>query len=626
MTTRILINEISFNIKKIISELRLPLVKFTIEPTKSNFGYVMCNISFVLAKRLHKKPFEVAQLISEQYKNYLNNLINGVEPHINGYINFFVNHHKLNEIILNNSYRANYGAINIGNKKLINVEHTSINPNKPIHIGHVRNIIIGDTLSRLLKKTNYEVKVLNYIDDSGVQVADLIVGFKYLGFDEQQQNSRFDVYCGDVVYVQTTAKYNTNPNLIKIRKQILQELENKNSSITKFANKITRKILSKQLETCWRLRATYDCLNFESHILHSGLWKSVFNKMKEMKLLTYEKSGKNLGCWIAQTQIDKSNNDKIMVRSDGTVTYIAKDLTYALWKLGIVKDPFNYKKYIIQNNNKILWETTLQQNLTRQKFSTNETITVIDTRQSYLQNIILDLTKKFSNKLVYVHLRYESVKLSKNTACKIGISSTGGPIQMSGRKGTYIIADHFLDLLRNNIMKKTRQRYKDLDDTTLFKLAENIAISTLRYEMIKIDLGKIITFDLDKSLDVDGNTAFYIQYAYARSSRILEKSKNVPNFNAAYNLLDSKYELELIKIIGEFDIHIADSVINLAPKIIANYCYKLATAFNLFYENNVILNLDDFKLANSRLCLVYSFNSTLKNALSLLGITATKFL
>ena len=625
MTTRILINEISFNIKKIINELQLPLVKFTIEPTKSNFGYVMCNISFLLAKHIQKKPFEVAQLISTHYKKYLNNLINGVEPHVNGYINFFVNNHKLNEIILTNSYNANYGAINIGNKKLINLEHTSINPNKPIHIGHVRNIIIGDTLARLLKKANYNVKVLNYIDDSGVQVADLIVGFKHLGFDEQQQNSRFDIYCGDVVYVQTTTKYNINPNLIKIRKQILQELENKDSPITKLANKITRKILNKQLETCWRLRATYDCLNFESHIIHSGLWKSVFNKMKEMKLLTYEKSGKNIGCWIAQTQIGKSNNDKIMVRSDGTATYIAKDLTYALWKLGIIEDPFNYKKYIIQNGNQILWETTLQQNLTHQKFSTNKTITVIDARQSYLQNIILDLTSKFSNKLIYVHLKYESVKLSENTACKLGISSEG-PIQMSGRKGTYIIADSFLDLLRNNIMKKTKQRYKDLDDATLFKLAENIAINTLRYEMIKIDLGKTITFDLDTSLDVEGNTAFYIQYAYARSSRILEKSKHKPDFNAAYDLLDSKYEVELIKIIGEFDIHITDSVMNFAPKIIANYCYKLATTFNLFYENNIILNVDDSQLANSRLCLVYSFNSTLKKALSILGINVTELL
>ena len=628
MTIQMLITEISINITKIINELQLPLVKFTIEPTKSNFGYVMCNVSFLLAKHLHQKPSEIAKLIAKNYQKYLNNLINKIEPHETGYLNFFVNNHKFNEIILNNSYSQNYGSINIGNQILVNIEHTSINPNKPIHIGHVRNIIIGDTLARLLKAANYNVKVLNYIDDSGVQVADLVVGFKHLGFDEMQQNSRFDVYCGNVVYVKTTAEYDTEPNLLKIRQNVLQELENSDSLISKFANKITRKILSKQLETCWRLRATYDCLNFESHIIHSGLWGSVFNKMKEMKLIKYEQNGKNAGCWIIKTRVGNSDNDKIIIRSNGTATYVAKDITYALWKLGLIKDPFNYKKYITQNNNQILWETTLlQQNKNKQlKFSTNKTITVIDTRQSYLQKIILDLAKKFSGGSTYVHLKYESVKLSKNTANKISTMYTDKPIQMSGRKGTYVVADYFLDLLRKNIMKKTKQRYKDLDNITLLKLAENIAISTLRYEMIKIDLGKTIIFDLDKSLDVQGNTALYIQYAYARSSRILEKAQSVPNFNAAYYLLNSKYELELIKIIGEFDIHIRDSVINFAPKIVANYCYKLATSFNLFYENNNILNLADVKLTNSRLCLVHSFKLTLNKALSLLGITVTTFL
>ncbi|MCY3853757.1 MAG: arginine--tRNA ligase [Thaumarchaeota archaeon] len=627
MVTNILINEISLNIKKIIMELNLPSIKFTVEPTRSNFGYIMCNVSFLLVKYLHKKPFEIAQLIAKKYQKFLNDLIIKIEPHPTGYLNFFINYSKLNELILKKSCSINYGKTNIGNGANINIEHTSINPNKPIHIGHVRNIIIGDTIARLLKKINYNVNVLNYVDDSGLQVADLIVGFKCLGFNKNPKNSRFDVYCGNVVYVKTTEKYKNDPNLLKIRQNILQELERKQSSTTKFANEITKKILNKQLETCWRLNSSYDCLNFESQIIHSGLWKSVFNKLQEMKLIYYEQKGKNAGCWIVKTRIGNHKNDKIIIRSDGTATYIAKDITYALWKLGIIKDPFNYKKYIIQHDGKILLETTLDDKYSNNvKFSTRKTITVIDSRQSYLQNIISELVKKFDQQIIYTHLKYEAIKLSQDTAKELGLVYENKPIQMSGRKGTYIIADYFLDMLKYNILQKAKKRYNNLDMDTLSKLAENLAVSTLRYEMIKIDLSKMIVFDFKESLDVDGNTALYIQYAYARASRILEKAKIKPSFDVEYELLDNQYEHELIKIIGEYEICICDAAINLAPKIIATYCYKLATLFNSFYEHNTVLNLKNTQLTNARLCLVNSFIFTLQSALSLLGMKATTLL
>ncbi len=625
MTILILINDVKTNMTKVAVELKLPKTKFIVEST-TDFGDLTCNISFLLTKYLGMSPFEIAQLIVKKYKKYLNSLVINVIAHQSGHLNFFVNMTKLSELILKKSRDINYGSVNIGNNLSVNIEHTSINPNKAVHIGHVRNIIIGDTLARILKKVNYNISVLNYIDDSGLQVADLIVGFKHLGFSiNPPQKKRFDQYCGDDVYVNTINEYKKFPVLLETRKKILSELENSTSKIVQFANTITKKILTDQLKTCWRLHATYDCITFESQIIHSGLWKKIFEKMKRMKLIQYEVNGKNSRCWVIKSQ-NENNNDKVLVRSNGTATYIAKDITYALWKLGLTIDPFNYKQYTIQYNRKILWETTLKKNHQKLNFATKKIITIIDTRQSYLQNIILDIIKKFSSESLYIHLKYESVTLSKETIVQLGIDAIKKSTQMSGRKGIYVTADFFLDSLCNEIFKKTREHNNNIDKNILFKIAENIAIGILRYELIKIDLDKSITFDYSKSLDIKGNTAIYIQYAYARASRILEKYKLEPSFNTSYNLFTSKYEFELIKLIGKFEIYVHDAAVNLAPKIIANYCYELAVAFNSFYEHINVLNINNKILTNLRICLIYSFRLTLEKALALLGIIAPEIM
>jgi len=283
---QVLLDEIKSNITKSLQDLEYPDVSFSVEPAKKGFGDVTCNICFLLAKDLKKKPNEIAQKISENYQKYLSDLVSKVEAHPSGYLNFFANMNKFNELVIKNSTKDDYGFIDIGKKSKIVIEHTSVNPNKALHIGHVRNIIIGDSLARLLEKANFDVKILNYIDDSGLQVADIIVGFKHLGFSETPpSNQKFDHYCGDVVYVKTSEKYENEPDLQETRKKILEDMENPGSEISKFANSITKKVLACQLETCWNLDVTYDCLNFESEIVHSGLWQKIFEKLKEMKIL-----------------------------------------------------------------------------------------------------------------------------------------------------------------------------------------------------------------------------------------------------------------------------------------------------------------------------------------------------
>ena len=624
MTFKSILDEIENNLNKILSDLSISGIKFSVEPAKPGFGDASSNISYLLAKQLKKSPKEIAEMLSAKYSDCTNTLVLKSEAHPSGYLNFYANWDKLSQLILSESYLETCGDVDIGNDSTIVVEHTSVNPNKALHIGHIRNIIIGDTVSRILKKAKYKVNVLNYIDDSGLQVADIIVGFKHFGYNQEPPNGKkFDHYCGDDVYVKTTEKYDSDSSLEEIRKNVLKELEDGDSETAKFADKITRKVLAGQLETCWNLDVTYDCLNFESQIIRSGLWSQIFEKLKEMNLVEYEKEGKNSGCWVIRGE--GKEEDKVIVRSNGTATYIAKDIPYAAWKLGLLEDPFNYEKYgSEQPHSRILWQTTLNKiNPVSQNFTGEKVVTVIDSRQARLQKIITTLMAKFKSVPdAYNHLGYESVTLSSETAKTLGLDTDGKQAQMSGRKGLYVNADSVYDILKEKTKDETKKRHPEMGDSEIESIAHSVSVGTLRYEMIKQDLDKIITFDLTKSLSLEGDTAPYIQYTHARASRILEKSVRTPTIDVDFSLLKEKPELDLVKTIGLFNLQVRDATNNLSPKVIARYCHDLAVAFNSFYEKSKVLGLVDTDLENSRLCLVNSFKIVLEKALDLLGIKA----
>ena len=245
MTFKSILDEIENNLNKILSDLSISGIKFSVEPAKPGFGDASSNISYLLAKQLKKSPKEIAEMLSAKYSDCTSTLVLKSEAHPSGYLNFYANWDKLNQLILSESYLETCGDVDIGNDSTIVVEHTSVNPNKALHIGHIRNIIIGDTVSRILKKAKYKVNVLNYIDDSGLQVADIIVGFKHFGYNQEPPNGKkFDHYCGDDVYVKTTEKYDSDSSLEEIRKNVLKELEDGDSETAKFADKITRKVLA----------------------------------------------------------------------------------------------------------------------------------------------------------------------------------------------------------------------------------------------------------------------------------------------------------------------------------------------------------------------------------------------
>jgi len=632
MTFLELIAKIRHDIDEIIKDQGYQNVNFTVEPSKPEFGDITCNVGFLLAKQLKQSPYEISKTFASLFHIKPKSEIKNIVAHATGNLNFEINYEFFNNQVISASLQDDYGKLDIGKSRKIVVEHTSVNPNKALHIGHIRNVVLGDIIARILKKVNYDVNVLNYIDDSGLQVADIIVGLRFGGLsDVSPEGKKFDHYCGDDIYVKITESYELDKSLEEKRHEVLQEIEDENSEISKYAKKITRKVLDEQLKTVWELNAFYDCLNFESQIVHSKLWETIFEKLKSDNLIRLESSGENAGCWVIPAD---GEDDKILVRSNGVATYIAKDIPYAAWKLGLIDDPFKYKIHSIQSNNQTLYETTLDEFCEHDdKINVfgEKVITVIDNRQKRLQNIVTNLMSKFKHENSYVHLGYESVTLSVNTIESLpnGIqyisdkaikSLRGYSAQMSGRKGIYINADLVIENLKEKAYQESQKRNDGLDEVELRQIAKDVAVGTIRYEMIKPDLDKIITFDLNNSLKLEGDTCSYIQYSYARAARILEKSDIEPDFDADFSNLKSPYETELLKRIAMFDMHINDAANNLSPKIIAKYCYLLSTAFSSFYEQVQVNSAETPELKNSRICLIHSYKKTLNNAFSLLGI------
>ncbi len=662
MTLRVLIQEVRELVYSALKSVGYPIIEFDVsEPPQKAFGDLSCNVAFLLSKHLKKPPPKIAMELAEALRQRIqdNSYILSMNP-AGGHINFKANYARLAPATLSQALSDPdiYGYLNFGQDTHVVIEHTSVNPNKALHVGHMRNVIIGDTLYRIMRATNHRTTVLNYIDDSGVQIADIVVGFKFAGFPVTPpiKNQKFDQYCGDEVYVKINDMYEKDPRLAEKRKLVLKEIEEGKSEIARFAMDITLRVLQEQLKTCWRMKARYDLLNFETHIVGSKLWSKAFELLKRNGIAKYETEGKNKGCWVIvggneeeEQQQDEDGNgekkkeeeDKVLVRSDGTATYIAKDIPYAAWKLGIVEDPFAYQKYAKQWDGSTLYTTILADGASRRmrrsvdkKFNGGErVITIIDSRQSRLQRIISQVLSKIEvsggddEGHKYFHLSYEAVTLSSNTAKEFGIDIGNRHfMHMSGRKGIYVNADYVLDALHAKAYKEAKNRNPAFSDQQLNKIADEISISAIRYNMIKQDFDKIITFDIEESLSLEGDTGPYLQYAYARSQRILEKSEEqaivLRRTNFAFERLTHESEIALIKEISKLDLVVENAVKSLRLKLLAHYAYNLAMTFNLFYEKVPVLREKDNEVRMARLGLVKAFGITLKNTLELLGITA----
>ncbi len=593
-------------------------------PPNEAYGDLSSAVPIRLAKAVGKRPGDVAVEIAAKALDIAkkSRYVGGVTPHRGGYLNFTLNAPKFISDAIDDISSGDLGSTR-EKGELVAIEHTNVNPNKALHIGHARNLVLGDSLVRVMRYLGQRVQALNYVDDSGAQVADVIVGFKFLGLSDQAPaGMKYDVYCGDNVYTRVNQEYAKSPGLKEKQSLVLKEIEKGTGDIADYTRKVVRRILEAQLSTCWRMGATYDLLNWESQLVHSKMWERIFEDLKKAGYVKFQENGENKGCWVIPDP--ESGEEKVVVRSDGTVVYVAKDIPYAAWKVGLIPDPFGYEVFSREQSGGILYSTTLGGKKSGIHFGgVNLAISVIDTRQSYLQRIVAKVLDRLHEgaSARYLHRSYEVVSLSKRTAAALGFEIEGEFAHMSGRKGLYVNADTMLEKLKEKAIGETRKRNLSESDSWVADVAEAVAVAALRYELLKQDPDKMIVFDIEDALQFQGDTGPYLLYTYARARRILDKSDGKPKVDvASAGKLTKPQETRLAKKMSMLDISASTAGEFLSPKEIARFAHELAVAFNDFYESVPVNKESDAQLRDARLALVDAASRVLAESMRLMGV------
>ena len=661
LSTYLAQEQIDFAIEQLPIDLRFS--------AQASFGdYSMPVMPWGGKNKLARKPLSLAEALATILRNMQIPAIQEITVTAPGFLNFRLNRPFIGQVIIERvlDAGADFGQNDTGVGTKIVVEHTNINSNKAAHVGHLRNSCIGDSVVRMLRSQGYHVEAQNYIDDSGVQVADVVMGFTLLqkgelqlpGGNEEMPGESFDYYCSRV-YVAVGKAFDeaeqvkeSQPEkldrLKEMRKAVLHAIEHGSEpeagpDYPLLASDISRQIVQAHLTTMSRLNVSYDLLTWESTVLRSGLWKRTFAMLRDRGLLEKPETGKAAGCWILpfgneEEQVEEGDHssDKILVRSDGTATYTAKDIAYQLWKFGLTDDPqigvqFNFTPWGRQHDGRLLWsmQTSEQENESRIGEEVNprrfghakRVINVIDVRQSYLQQVLyeslrrLGFTDQADNS---THLAYEVVTLSAATAERMGIDTSAGHdfYAMSGRKGIEIKAD---DLINASI-KRMLETKPELSAET----AAVAAASAIRYFMIRYNLQQVIALDMDEALRSNGDTGVYLQYAYARANSILRKlDKTGYKLPEKLELLPEQLEQsewELLRHIDAYPRNLAEASAKLAPNMLATYAYDLASHFSDFYEHTPpILKETDERVKAFRAWLVSATVQTMGNALRVLG-------
>lgn len=599
-------------------------------PPKTELGDQAFPVAFELAKRIKlatgekKNPREIAEKLKTEIEKASN--VSRVEVAGAGYLNLFFDRAKFlaEDANLQQFDRAGNDVKDASHKKM--VEHTSINPNKAAHIGHVRNSVLGDTFVRILQADGWPTEVQNYIDNTGVQVADVVVGFMYLRKMNLEQikeldsslmpDQPFDYYCWDL-YTEVGKAYQVDEELQKKRAETLHLIEEGGNPTAELADYVATRNVECILKTMERLGIRYDLLPRESEILHLKFWHAAFEKMKTLGAIHYESEGKNKGCWVmpfeSHTGTDEHDADKILVRSNGTVTYTGKDIAYQLWKLGELGLDFNYRLFSKYSDGKEVWITTSEKtDLSNSHiFGHGETVfNVIDSRQSYTQDVVkkgVALLSPEKGERASVHLSYEMVALSPSAAEELGFALSEEDrkrtfIEMSGRKGLGVKADDLINRLEANALIEVESRHPDLSQDEKEKTAHIIAIGALRYFLLKFTRNTVIVFDFKEALSFDGETGCFCQYSAVRANSIFKKLK-AGELESARQILTSRqaevtnfFQTEagtetwsLVILAARFKETIQNSISSAEPAILAKFTFNLAKAFNLFYHNHRIL-------------------------------------
>jgi len=610
-------------------------------------GELASPVCFELAKRLKKSP----KVVAEELKNAAGTVpgIRQVQIAGAGYINFFLDRAAtMRESFQEMAGSGSAASENSRTDKII-VEHTNINPNKAAHIGHLRNSTLGDTFVRVLKASGHPVEVQNYIDNTGVQVADVIVGFQYLEKKSvadvrmliDDPSVRFDYYCWDL-YAKVSAFYEAEDPKHALRGQTLKEIEESGNPTAEMAELVAMKIVRCHLATMARIGVHYDLLPRESDILHLKFWDHAFQQMKMRNAIFLETEGKNSGCWVMRIDTEGYDDDKVIVRSNGTVTYVGKDIAYQLWKLGLLDQDFHYCRLENDGSDEVWISTSAAGAASHPDFGHGHRVyNVIDVRQSYLQNVVrqgllgLGYEEQVRNS---IHFNYEVVALSPACAEELGIELSAEDkkrphIEVSGRKGQGVKADDLLDRLAADALKEVRERNAELSDSEAAAIAHQIAVGALRYFLLKFTRTAIIAFDFKEALSFDGETGPYLQYAAVRANNIMRKAAEAGNDVSSDSLIQwlNKPGLEshlaeanevwdVLYAASRLDEVMAQVLASLEPASLAKYTFTLAQSFNLFYHRYRILTETDPERRMFYLTIVELVRRVLTKSLDTMGI------
>jgi len=581
------------------------------------------------------------------------------------------------------------------------VEHSSINPNKAAHIGHLRNAILGDTFVRLLRYAGREVDIQNYIDNTGAQVADVVVGFLHLekksivdvevaiaysdaevelshrhterAADIAGRPRPFDYLCWDL-YARVSQWYEADKSNLKIRAAVLHAIEEGGNETARMADLISTAVLRRHLETMDRLDIEYDFLPRESEILHLHFWDAAFAKLKDAGVLSFETEGKNKGCWVmrragtsrvipdsSRSETDdldallvhigtsglggiSEEDQKVIVRSNGTVGYVGKDIAYHMWKFGLLGRDFGYRKFYRYPNHRDCWISTTDGEKDHPHFGdVAEIYNVIDARQSEAQNTVIEALRGLGHSEAadhYTHFSYEMVALTPRCAAELGYTlseedKARSYIEVSGRKGFGVKADDLLDQLIAAAKKEVDSRHPAITDGERREIATQIAIGALRYFMLKYTKPSVIAFDFKEALSFEGETGPYAQYAVVRATSIFRKAEIDPETfgrNVAGKLPppdlgnyltgpDAGEIWELWLASSKTSYVIDQCIATTEPAYLAKHVFQLAQLFNTFYHRHPILSEPDEKRKQFLLATVFVVRRELIRALAVMGIT-----
>jgi arginyl-tRNA synthetase len=622
------------------------------QPRQAEFGEIAVPIAFQLARQLKQAPKKIAAELIDDIGTIPG--VAALEVAGNGYINVRFDRGAYASALLSGD--ADAGDPSPAGEKII-VEHTNINPNKAAHIGHLRNAVLGDTFVRMMRARGKRVEVQNYIDNTGVQVADVVAGFHFLEKQTPAQvaeliadpTQRFDYICWDL-YARTSQNYKDNPETTAWRAETLHSIEAGTGDLYELGHLVADAIVQAHIRTMLRLGIEYDVLPRESEILHLKFWASAFELLKQSKAIYLETEGKNAGCWVMPAQAfssdENAEDSKVIVRSNGTVTYVGKDIAYQLWKFGLLGKDFYYRPLLNYPDGHELWVSTDQpQDKPAPSFGKGTRVyNVIDVRQSYLQEVVVAGLKALGaaeQAEQSIHFSYEMVALSPRCCADLGIELSEEDrkrpyVEVSGRKGLGVKADDLVDKLIATALVEVESRHPEDDPGMRRGVATQIAIGALRYFLLKFTRSTVIAFDFQEALSFEGETGPYVQYAAVRARNILRKMEDrgekLPDFHsdlpreAFARQLGSDDLWQVLLATSKAGSAVEKALAAGEPAHVAKYAFQLAQAFSNFYHEHNVLAEPDRERKVFLLWMTDFFRAQLESTLAILGIDVPEFM